>query len=115
MTTSSEIPIEFLEKHDLDETWDARFTADELRAREMARQYAELGYEVSVVPIAPGEEPLDLEALEAFGDDLDLEHDPLQYVQEDECGPCLEETYVVFTQGEATEADDADVDESLYE
>lgn len=115
MTTSSDIPSEFLEKHDLDEEWDVRFTADELRAREMAKQYQEMGYEVALVPLAPDSDPPTLEELESFAEGLDLEHDPVQYVQEDDCGPCLDETFVVFTRGEPGDIDDADVDESLYE
>lgn len=115
MTTSSEIPPEFLEKHDLDEEWDVRFTADELRAREMAKQYGEMGYEVAVVPITPGRDAPDLDDLESFGDDFDLQHDPLQYVQEDDCGPCLEETFVVFTRGERSGIDDVDSGTLLYD
>lgn len=114
MTTSSDVPPEFLEKHDLDGDWEVRFTADELRAREMATQYQEMGYEVAMVPLSPEADPPDLEELERFSDDLDLEHDPVQYVQVDECGPCLDETFVVFTRGEPTDVDDADVDDSLY-
>lgn len=115
MTTFSDVPVEFLAKHDLGEDWDVRFTADELRAREMSKQYSELGYEVAVVPVTPDSDVPDLAELERFDDGLDLQHDPLQYVQEDDCGPCLEETYVVFTRGEREDLDDTDVDESLYD
>lgn len=117
MTTSSDIPIEFLEKHDLDEDWEVRFTADEYRAREIAQQYREMGHEVALIPLSPGEETPDVEELQAFGDDLDLDHDPLQYLEEDDCAPCLDETYVLFTkEGEKREGDvDGDIDESLYQ
>jgi len=116
MTTSSDIPVEFLEKHDLDGDWEVRFTAEEYRAREIAEQYREMGHEIALVPLSPTEEPPDLDELRGFGDDLDLDHDPLQYLEQDECAPCLDETYVLFTNdGDGREDDTGgDVDDSLY-
>lgn len=115
MTTSSDLPQEYLDKHGLGDEWEVRFTADELRAQEMANQYQEMGYEVELLPLAPGSDPPDLEELEEFGDGLSHQHNPLQYVQEDECGPCLDETFVVFTRGEQGAFDDTAVDDSLYD
>lgn len=88
---------EFKEKHGMDERWTVRFTADELRAREMAEQYRDAGFEVRVLPLSPEDDELELDAttLESFGEELD--HDPLQYIEAEECASCLDETYVVFT------------------
>lgn len=117
MTTSSKVPVEFLEKHDLDESWELRFTADEYRAREIAQQYREMGHEVALIPISPGDDEPDIEDLQGFGDDLDLQHDPLQYIEQDECAPCLDKTYALFTKadGDVPEATESDIDESLYD
>jgi hypothetical protein len=112
---SADIPEEFKRKYGLTEEWDVRFTADELRAREMAKEYREAGYEVRVLPLQPDDEMLDVEDLEEFSEGLDLEHDPLQYIQEDGCATCLEDTYVVFTNGEPQVADDATEEQLVYE
>jgi hypothetical protein len=121
MTPSSEVPVEFLEKHDLDGDWEVRFTAEEYRAREIAQQYREIGHEVALVPLSPGQVDPGVDDLRGFGDDLDLDHDPLQYLEQDECAPCLDETYVVFTKdvdGTGDEPEPTDtatpIDDSLY-
>lgn len=116
MTTSSDVPVEFLEKHGLDEDWEVRFTAEEYRAREIADQYREMGHEIALVPLSPGGDTPELDELRGFGDDLDLDHDPLQYLEQEECAPCMDETYVLFTKpdGAPPEGGDSDVDESLY-
>jgi hypothetical protein len=112
---SMSVPQEFRDKHGLDDEWEVRFTADELRGREMAKQYRDAGYEVRVLPLQPDNEALDIEDVEEFSEGLDLEHDPLKYVEEDSCTTCLQDTYVVFTKGEPGEADDAPVDDLIYE
>jgi hypothetical protein len=117
MKTSSNVPHEFLEKHDLEDGWEIRFTADEYRAREIAQQYREMGQDVELVPLSPGEETPEMDELKGFGEELDLDHDPIQYVEQDECAPCLDETYALFTKadGRGVDGSETAVDESLYD
>lgn len=91
------------------EDWTVRFTADELRAREMADEYRQTGFEVRVMPLTPAEEEVDPDM---FGEFDDLEHDPLDYVQYEACVSCLEGTHVVLTK-EQTEEDQSN--DLLYE
>lgn len=116
MTTSSDIPVEFMEKYDLDDEWEVRFTAEEYRAREIAQQYREMGHEVALVPLSPTGDTPNMEELQGFGEDLDLDHDPLQYLEQEECAPCMDKTFVLFTkpEGNPQEQRDADLDGSLY-
>ncbi|MFB6360654.1 MAG: hypothetical protein ABEH59_04970, partial [Halobacteriales archaeon] len=98
MTTSSD-PVDdvfaaFKRKHGLDDDWSVRFTADEFRAREMAKQYRESGHDVRVLPLLPEGEELDPESFDQFAD---AEHDPLRYVEMEDCGSCLSGTHVVLT------------------
>lgn len=99
---------EFKQKHGMDETWSVRFTADELRAREMAQQYRDAGFDVRVLPLSPEDDELeiDADALASFADTL--EHDPLQYIEAEECSSCLDETYVVFTRQAEDDGDATD-------
>lgn len=118
MTVFSEdeptVPAEFKEKHGLDGNWEVRFTAQEIRAREMAAQYQTMGHEVRVLPLQPENEMLETEELKQFSDDLDLDHDPLQYIEDDSCNTCLDQTYVVFTKDDA-EADASGDDDLVYD
>lgn len=115
MTTSSEGGDDeepfaaFKRKHGL-EGWTVRFTADELRAREMAEQYRDVGYDVRVLPLSPAGEEIDPGS---FGEFEDLEHDPLQYVRDEACAGCLDGTHVVLTSrgGSTSDADDLVYDE----
>lgn len=104
-TNENEVDIdaaftEFKRKHGLDD-WTVRFTADELRARDMAEQYRDSGFDVRVLPLTPAGEEIDATD---FGEFDDLEHDPLQYVEVEACAGCLDGTHVLLTNsGDAAE------------
>ncbi len=87
---------EFKRKYGV-EDWTVRFTADELRAREMAQQYRDTGFAVRVLPLTPVGEEIDATD---FGEFDDLDHDPLQYVEVEACAGCLDGTHVVLTKPE---------------
>lgn len=93
------------------EDWTVRFTADELRARETAEKYREVGFEVRVLPLSPVGEEIEPESFGAFED---LDHDPLQYVQDESCAGCLDGTHVVLTK-RATESSEDRTDDLVYE
>lgn len=94
MTTSSEIH----ERFGLDDGWTIRFTADDGRARDIAAGYRRAGYEVRVLPLAPENDELDLETVEA----LDQEYDPVERLRDEDCAVCLDDAYVVVTRRPAT-------------
>ena len=104
----------FLEAHGLDDDWSVRFTADEYRAREMARGYRDTGHEVRVLPLAPDAEELTPADFDRFEP---ADHDPLQHVQDESCAGCLGGTHVVVTRppgaADAAGSDDADPHEEL--
>lgn len=98
---------EFKRKYGVEE-WTVRFTADELRAREMAQQYRSTGFDVRVLPLTPVGEEIDATD---FGEFDDLDHDPLQYVEVEACAGCLDGTHVVLTKPDdaaGTGVDDLD-------
>lgn len=109
MTNSSDIPEEFKSQFGLDENWSVRFTADKIRAHEMADQYKQLGYKVAVTPLQPDDANLNTEELQSFSEALNLEHDPLTYIQDDGCSTCLDDTYVVFTKEETESGDNGEL------
>lgn len=105
--SSMTIFTEFKEKHGMDDSWTVRFTADELRAREMAQQYRDAGFDVRVLPLSPDDDELEIDAvaLESYAETL--EHDPLQYIEAEECASCLDDTFVVFTTDSSEDPDES--------
>lgn len=103
MTTFSDLKDAF----DLDEEWTVRFTADEHRAREMAGQYRQIGFEVKVLPLFPEGEEIDVdeEDVEALLADLD---DPVEQLEleSEGCTTCLDETFLVVTKGQQDGGDE---------
>lgn len=97
MTTSSDVR----DRLGLDDGWTVRFTADRTRASDVAEGYRRAGYDVRVVALAPDDQDLDLETVEAFDDATD----PVAKLRDEECVSCLEDVYVVVTRrGDAGDA-----------
>lgn len=102
----------FKEQHGLDDDWTVRFTADEFRAREMARQYQQSGHAVRVLPLTPENEEL---APASFDQFADADHNPLQYVEAESCASCLGGTHVLLTKPESADDVDAPADDQSSE
>lgn len=121
MTPSSEAPrggrAPLRRMLGLDPSWTVRFTADEARAREMARPYRDAGFEVRVLPLFPEEasreEPGGEGARESGrGEPLDRPAEgagagPSGPGVSEGCRRCMEATWAVATRRDDGPADDS--------
>lgn len=88
----------FLRQHGLDDDWTVRFTADRGRAREMASQYRDAGYDVRIVSLFPDDSTPEDPSHEP---PADPDPGPLGQGETETCAPCLAGMCVLLTRRRA--------------